>query len=160
MDLRKIFEWFLRARVLMVEIASSISFGMLLGWLLWKEYQRLFRHKRCPLLGSFDITCIHVMRSITHRCNYLTRQGVQQGEQFNGHFPQSHNRLVIFDEPSGQSLLIQGVVIRLSDRTLLGSFARHFFGRRTPLPRIKSSLPAARPVALYDRVNGTRRKLL
>jgi len=29
--------------VVMVEIASTVSFGMLLVWGLWREYLRLFR---------------------------------------------------------------------------------------------------------------------
>ncbi|MFL6389329.1 MAG: hypothetical protein ACJ71U_17760 [Terriglobales bacterium] len=39
----RVLEWFLQIKVLMVEIASTISFGLLLVWLLWKEYKRLFR---------------------------------------------------------------------------------------------------------------------
>lgn len=47
-----ILEWFLGAKLVMVEVASTVSFGMLLVWLLWKEYERLFgsrsrvRHRR------------------------------------------------------------------------------------------------------------------
>lgn len=39
----RLLEWFLQVKVVMVEIASTVSFGMLLAWLLWKEYKRLFR---------------------------------------------------------------------------------------------------------------------
>jgi hypothetical protein len=39
----KLLEWFLQVKVLMVEIASTVSFGMLLVWVLWREYKRLFR---------------------------------------------------------------------------------------------------------------------
>ncbi|HEY2392576.1 MAG TPA: hypothetical protein VGK22_15480 [Candidatus Angelobacter sp.] len=36
-------EWFLQVKVMMVEIASTVSFGMLLVWVIWHEYKRLFR---------------------------------------------------------------------------------------------------------------------
>jgi hypothetical protein len=39
----RLLEWFLQVKVLMVEIASTLSFGMLLAWGLWKEYRRLFK---------------------------------------------------------------------------------------------------------------------
>jgi hypothetical protein len=39
----KLLEWFLQVKVLMVEIASTVSFGMLLVWVLWREFKRLFR---------------------------------------------------------------------------------------------------------------------
>jgi hypothetical protein len=43
----QLLEWFLWAHlvtiVVMVEIASTVSFGMLLVWGLWREYLRLFR---------------------------------------------------------------------------------------------------------------------
>jgi hypothetical protein len=39
----QLLEWFLQIKVLMVEITSTVSLGMLLVWLLLKEYKRLFR---------------------------------------------------------------------------------------------------------------------
>jgi hypothetical protein len=48
LDLKHILDWFVRAKLIMVEIASSASFGMFLFWALWQEYRRLFRHRPIP----------------------------------------------------------------------------------------------------------------
>jgi hypothetical protein len=42
-DAVKLPEWFLKMKLWMAELASVISLGMLLVWVLMHEYQTLFR---------------------------------------------------------------------------------------------------------------------
>ena len=53
MDVKQIIEWLLAAKVVMADVASTVSFAMLLAWALWKEYKRLFGH-RSILRGRND----------------------------------------------------------------------------------------------------------
>jgi len=41
--MRKRSDWFTKAKLYMVEIATLISIGMMLVWCLWNEFHRLFR---------------------------------------------------------------------------------------------------------------------
>jgi hypothetical protein len=50
----KLLEWFLQVKVVMVEIASTVSFGMLLVWVLWREYKRLFRSRSILRVRNHD----------------------------------------------------------------------------------------------------------
>lgn len=43
--MKRIIEWLSAAKVVMADVASTVSFAMLLVWALWKEYRRLFGHR-------------------------------------------------------------------------------------------------------------------
>jgi hypothetical protein len=50
----KIVEMFLQIKLWMLEIASTLSIGMLLVWVLWREFNRLFRHRPVVRVGDDD----------------------------------------------------------------------------------------------------------
>jgi hypothetical protein len=38
-------EWFSRLKIILVELASTVSLCLVLAWLVWKEYEHLFSAK-------------------------------------------------------------------------------------------------------------------